>query len=80
MALRVRQRGLHEVRLIDQNQAIPTIQADGRKFFPTNSVVRNPNFSGIRHKTTDGQSSYNGLQTTFEYRRNKYLSLHTSYI
>jgi hypothetical protein len=75
----VRQRGLHEVRLIDQNQAIPTVQADGRKFFPTNSVVRNPNFSGIRHKTTDGQSSYNGLQTTFEYRRNKYLSFHTSY-
>ena len=75
----VRQRGLHEVRLIDQNQAIPAIQADGRKFFPTTSVVRNPNFSGIRHKTTDGQSSYNGLQTTFEYRRNKYLSFHTSY-
>ncbi|MBP6820426.1 MAG: TonB-dependent receptor [Acidobacteria bacterium] len=75
----VRQRGLHEVRLIDQNQAIPTIQADGRKFFPTTSTVRNPNFSGIRHKTTDGQSSYNGLQTTFEYRRNKYLSFHSSY-
>jgi TonB-dependent receptor-like protein len=75
----VRQRGLHEVRLVDQNQAIPTVQADGRKFFPANSVVRNPNFSGIRHKTTDGQSSYNGLQTTFEYRRSKYLSFHTSY-
>jgi hypothetical protein len=75
----VRQRGLHEVRLIDQNQAIPIIQADGRKFFPANSVVRNPNFSGIRHKTTDGQSSYNALQTTFEYRRNKYLAFHTSY-
>lgn len=75
----VRQRGLHEVRLIDQNQALPTMQADGRKFFPVNSTVRNPNFSGIRHKTTDGQSSYNGLQTTFEYRRSKYFSLHASY-
>jgi len=75
----VRQRGLHEVRLVDQNQAIPTIQEDGRKFFPANSVVRNPNFSGIRHKTTDGQSSYNSLQTSFEYRRGKYLSFHTSY-
>ncbi len=75
----IRQRGVHDVRLIDQNQAIPTIQADGRKFFPTTSTVRNPNFSGMRHKTTDGQSSYNGLQTTFEYRRNKYLSFHTSY-
>jgi carboxypeptidase family protein/TonB-dependent receptor-like protein len=75
----IRQRGLHEVRLIDQNQAIPIIQADGRKFFPANSVVRNPNFSGIRHKTTDGQSSYNGLQTAFEYRRSKYLSFSASY-
>jgi Carboxypeptidase regulatory-like domain/TonB dependent receptor len=75
----VRQRGLHEVRLVDQNQAIPIIQPDGRKFFPANSVVRNLNFSGIRHKTTDGQSSYNGLQTAFEYRRGKYLSFHTSY-
>jgi hypothetical protein len=75
----VRQRGLHEVRLIDQNQALPVIQADGRKFFPANSTVRNPNFSGIRHKTTDGQSSYNGLQTTFEYRRGKYLSFQASY-
>jgi hypothetical protein len=75
----VRQRGLHEVRLIDLNQAIPIIQADGRKFFPVNSTVRNPNFSGIRHKTTDGQSSYNALQATFEYRRSKYLAFQTSY-
>jgi hypothetical protein len=70
---------VHDVRLIDQNQAIPITQPDGRKFFPANSVVRNPNFSGIRNKMTDGQSSYNALQTTFEYRRNKYFSLHTSY-
>ena len=75
----VRQRGVHEVRLLDLNQAIPIIQADGRKFFPATSTVRNPNFSGIRHKTTDGQSSYNALQTTFEYRRNQYVSLHVSY-
>lgn len=75
----VRQRGLHEVRLVDHNQAIPTILADGRKFFPENSVVRNPNFSGIRHKTTDGQSSYNALQTSFEYRRSRYISFHASY-
>ncbi len=76
----VGQRGLHEVRLVDQNQAIPTIQTDGRKFFPVDSNVRNPNFSGIRHKTTDGQSSYNGLQATFEYRRSKYLTMHTTYL
>ncbi len=75
----VGQHGVHEVRLIDQNQAIPTILPDGRKFFPINSTVRNPNFSGIRNKVTDGISSYNGLQTTFEFRSGRYLMLHTSY-
>jgi hypothetical protein len=75
----VGQRSLHEVRLIDQNQAIPVILPDGRKFFPINSTVRNPNFSGIRYKVTDGVSSYDGLQTTFEFRRGRYVSLHTSY-
>jgi hypothetical protein len=75
----VAQRGLHEVRLVDQNQAIPTILPDGRKFFPVNSTVRNPNFTGIRYKVTDGMSSYNGMQTTFELRRGRHVSFHTSY-
>jgi hypothetical protein len=72
-------RGVHEVRLIDQNQAIPEILPDGRKFFPANSKPRNPNFTGIRYKVTDGQSSYNGLQAAFAYQLNRYLALHTSY-
>jgi len=71
--------GVHEVRLLDENQAIPVILADGRKFFPVNSTVRNPNFSGIRYKKTDGMSSYNALQTTFELRRSRYVSFHASY-
>ena len=75
----VGQHGVHEVRLIDQNQAIPTILPDGRKFFPVNSAVRNPNFTGIRNKVTDGMSSYNGLQAAFEFRRGRYVLLHASY-
>jgi hypothetical protein len=75
----VGQHGVHEVRLLDENQAIPIILPDGRKFFPVNSTVRNPNFTGIRYKKTDGMSSYNALQTTFEFRRSRYLSLHASY-
>ena len=71
--------GVHEVRLLDENQAIPIILPDGRKFFPMNSTVRNPNFTGIRYKKTDGMSSYNALQTTFELRRSRYVSLHASY-
>lgn len=73
------QRGVHQVRAIDANQALPTILADGRKFFPTNSVVRNPNFTGIRYKVTDGQSSYNGLQTVFNLKTQKFINFQASY-
>jgi len=62
------QRGLHLVRFLDQNQATGQILADGRKFFPADSVTRNPNFTGIRYKTTDGQSVYNSVRTSLEHR------------
>lgn len=63
------QRGVHLVRLIDANQALPQILPDGRKFFPANSSVRNPNFTGIRHKVTDANSFYNALLAGVEVRR-----------
>ena len=75
----VGQRGVHQVRAIDANQAIPTILPDGRKFFPVNSVVRNQNFTGIRYKVTDGQLSYNGLQTVFNLKLNKLVNFQASY-
>lgn len=75
----VGQRGVHDVRLIDQNQAIPEVLPDGRSFFPENSTVRNPNFTGIRYKVTDGQSDYNALQLTYTSRFNRYVSFRTSY-
>lgn len=62
------QRGLHLVRFVDGNQAIPQILADGRKFFPANSVTRNPNLTGVRYKVTDGQSFYNALQVSLQQR------------
>jgi hypothetical protein len=37
------QRGVHLVRFVDENQAIPQILADGRKFFPETSTPRNTN-------------------------------------
>ncbi len=73
------QRGVHDVRLIDENQAIPQVLPDGRDFFPANSTVRNPNFTGIRYKVTDGQSDYNGLQISYTSRFNRYLSFRSSY-
>ncbi|MEO5895543.1 MAG: TonB-dependent receptor [Vicinamibacterales bacterium] len=55
-------RGFHQVRIIDGNTAIPTVQADGTKFFPTNSVRRNPNFAGSWWRVTSGRSFYDGLR------------------
>jgi hypothetical protein len=76
----VGQRGVHLVRLVDANQAIPTILADGRKFFPAGSVERNPNFTGIRYKVTDAQSFYNALQVSFDRRFSRGLQLRANYI
>jgi hypothetical protein len=55
-------RGFHQVRIIDGNTAIGTTLADGTKFFPTNSVRRNPNFGGSWWRVTDGRSFYDGLR------------------
>ena len=65
------ERGVHLPELIDGNQATPTILADGSYFFPPNSTVQNPNFTGIRYKETAGQSYYNALQVSFEQRFSK---------
>ncbi len=76
----VGQRGVHLVRLVDENQALPEILPDGRKFFPEGSVERNPNFTGIRYKVTDAQSFYNALQVSFDRRFTNGLQLRANYI
>lgn len=55
-------RGWHQVRMFDGNTAVPTILADGSKFFPTTSTRRNPNFAGSWWRATDGRSFYDGLR------------------
>ncbi|HWP83703.1 MAG TPA: TonB-dependent receptor [Terriglobia bacterium] len=80
-------RGIHLVRLLDGNQALPVILADGRYCFtsacspeaPATSRVQNPNFTGIRYKPTSGQSNYNALQVSFEQRFVKGLLLRLNY-
>lgn len=74
------QRGLHLVRFLDENQAIPQILADGRPFFPLNSTPRNPNFTGIRYKVTDGQSFYNAFLSSFEHRFQHGLAFRANYV
>ncbi|MFN7938672.1 MAG: TonB-dependent receptor [Bryobacteraceae bacterium] len=74
------QRGVHLVRFLDQNQAAGQILPDGRKFFPADSVTRNPNFTGIRYKSTDGQSVYNSLRTSLEHRFRHGLQFQVNYV
>jgi hypothetical protein len=73
------QRGIHLARFVDGNQAFPQVLASGRKFFPANSVTRNPNLTGVRLKLTDGQSWYNALQTSLQARLIKGMSLRVNY-
>lgn len=73
------ERGVHLPRLVDGNQALPTILSDGRYFFAPNSPVQNPNFTGIRYKKTDGMSYYNALLVTYEQRLMKRLLLRANY-
>jgi hypothetical protein len=61
-------RGFNQVRMMDGNTAVPTIQADGTKFFPTTSVRRNANFAGSWWRLTDGESQYDGLRAKLNKR------------
>ncbi len=72
-------RGVHDQRIVDENQAIPQI-VNGRKFFPVNSVVRNPNFTSIRYKETNGLSTYNALQATLDYRLGNRVQMRSTYV
>ncbi len=71
-------RGVHDQRIVDENQAVPTF-VNGQKYFPVGSTVRNPNFTAIRYKETEGLSSYNALQTTFNYQLNSMVQLRSTY-
>lgn len=54
-------RGKNQFRNIEANQAVPTILADGRYFFPVGAQRRNPAYGSIRLRATDGNSWYDGL-------------------
>ncbi len=71
-------RGVHDQRIVDENQAIPQI-VNGRKFFPVNSVVRNTAFTSIRYKETNGLSSYNAVRATLDYRLGRLVQLRSNY-
>lgn len=72
-------RGVHDQRIVDENQSLPTY-VNGRKFFPVGTPVRNPNFTAIRYKETNGLSSYNALQAVLAWQWRDILQLRSTYI
>ena len=60
-------RGRHLLRSGDVNLATPVIQPDGTPFIPAGTPRRNPAWSTIELKSSDGESWYNAL--VFEVRR-----------
>lgn len=54
-------RGVHLLRSGDWNIATPVRQPDGSYFFPAGAPRRNPAFSTIELKSSDGNSWYNAL-------------------
>ncbi len=72
-------RGHHQIRNIEANASIPTIQPDGRYFFPVNATRRNPAFGSIRYRPTDGNSWYNGLIASVARRFSAGLQFQASY-
>ncbi|HKZ01723.1 MAG TPA: TonB-dependent receptor, partial [Pyrinomonadaceae bacterium] len=60
-------RGVHLLRSNDVNTAVPIIRTDGTPFFPQGAPRRNPAFSTIELKSSDGNSWYNAM--IFEVRK-----------
>jgi Carboxypeptidase regulatory-like domain/TonB dependent receptor len=61
------------------NPTVPQILPDGRKFWPADAPVLNPNFGSIVLTTDDGNSWYNSLQVGLQKRLTKGLQFQTSY-
>jgi hypothetical protein len=72
-------RGIHQIRNVEANQAIPQILSDGRYFFPPNSARRNPNFESVRLRVADGNSWYNGAVVNVRRRFSGGLQFQASY-
>jgi hypothetical protein len=57
-------RGYDLVNSIEGNPVVPVVQADGTLFFPAGAPRRNPAWSSIDYRKSDGRSTYNALQAS----------------
>lgn len=72
-------RGYHLLRHQEANHFIPTILADGTRFYPANAPRVNPNFNTIRMASTDVNSNYRALQASLVRRFQRGLQFQVSY-
>ena len=71
-------RGSHQIRNVEYNQSVPTIQPDGSYFFAS-ATRRNPSFGSMRLRTSDGLSWYKGLIAGASRRFSGGLAMQASY-
>jgi hypothetical protein len=64
---------------VEANPVVPTIQADGSKFFPAGAPRRNTAFGPIDYRTNGGHSQYNSLQLSAQKRFSHRYQLQASY-
>ena len=72
-------RGYHLVSSIEGNPVVPTIQPDGSMFFPAGAPRRNPAWSSIDYRTSNGRSEYNSLQASLMKRYSDGYQVQLSY-
>ena len=60
--------GYHLVSAVEGNPNVPVVQPDGSLFFPANAVRRNPAWTSIDLRTSNGHSEYNSLQAQIQRR------------
>jgi hypothetical protein len=72
-------RGYNLVSAIEGNPVVPVVQADGSLFFPAGAPRRNPAWTSIDLRTSNGRSTYNSLQAMLQKRFAKGYQLQFSY-
>ena len=71
--------GVHLPVTLDVNPVAPTTLPSGQTFFPANAPFLNPNLAYTRYLLSEGNSSYNALQTDFTQRLSHGLQFRANY-
>jgi hypothetical protein len=73
-------RGYDLIRAVEGNPYVPTMQADGRPFYPATGLTRrNPAWGPMDVRTTGGRSWYNALQASLQKRLGRGPEVQVSY-